>query len=254
MKVALTNEMSDRIIECELTWHKRKPIDVEKARTQHHAYRECLERNGLEVRHLAVNKDYPDSVFVEDTAVVVDELAVITSMGAESRCGEVEALAVELAQYRPLVRIERPARIEGGDVLRVGRKVWVGLGNRTDRAGYKALADILAPHGYDVIAVPVKGALHLKSAITALDDESLIINRRALDPESFAGFKLIDTPPDEPGAANVLRLGKALCLHSGFVRTIEQLDGLSYRLDPVDISELIKAESGVTCSSIIINN
>ena len=251
MDFALVNEVSPRLVDCALTYKDRVVIDIAEARRQHDEYVSQLEQGGLTVRRLEINQDYPDSVFVEDTAVVVDETAVMTPMGAESRRGEVEAMAEVLAEYRPVVRIRPPAKLEGGDVLRVGRRVFVGQGSRTDRAGFQALAEALGPHGYEVTPVTLYRILHLKSAVTALDDETLIVSRDAIDIAPLAGFRLIDVPADEPDAANVLRLPRGLCLHAGFRRTIDLLDGLGYALFPVDISELIKAESGVTCSSII---
>jgi dimethylargininase len=184
---------------------------------------------------------------------VVDQAAVMTSMGADSRQAEIPAMAEELGRYRRIFRIERPARIDGGDVLIIGRRVYVGLSSRTNQAGIEALAGFLAPHGYAVAPILLNGALHLKSAVTALDDETLIINRAAVPLESFAGFRFVEAPESELGAANVLRIGDRILLHAGFERTVDKLESLGYRTRPVDVSELIKAESGVTCSSIIFS-
>jgi dimethylargininase len=188
---------------------------------------------------------------VEDTAVVVDEVAVTAAMGAFSRVGEVDEMAQVLAEYRPLIRLKRPARLEGGDVLRAGRRIFVGQGARTDRAGFEALAAALNPFGYRVEPVSLGRVLHLKSAVTALDEETLIINRAAVDAAPLSGFRLVDVPPEEPEAANVLALPRGVCLHAGFRRTIDLLDRLGRTVLPVDVGELIKAESGVTCSSIV---
>ncbi len=249
--LALTHRVSPRISQCALTYLERRPIDHHLAAAQHEAYNACLRRHGLEVIELSVNLDLPDSVFVEDAAVVVDETAVMATMGVDSRRGEVAGVEAELAKWRLIVRIDPKARLEGGDVLRMGRRLFIGLTSRTDAAGAASLTAILEPFGYRVSRVPLKKALHLKSAVSALDEETLIINPWAVDAEFFAGFRLVEAPVEEPEAANVLRLGRVICLHAGFLRTIDLLTFLGYEVDAVDISELLKAEAGMTCSSII---
>jgi len=259
MKLALTHRVSAAINQCEVNFGERRPIDLELARKQHGDYRAWLESAGVEVVELDINPEFPDSVFVEDTAVVVDEVAVLTTMGVDSRRGETRRMEEVLARYRPVKRIAdqgfEGADLEGGDVLRVGRKVWVGLSTRTSPAGARALAKILSPWGYEVIPVRVLGTLHLKSAVSALDEETLLINPPALEKEalSFQGFKWVRVPEEEPRAANCLAVGGRRAVYSGYGRTLELLARLGYDPEPLDIGELIKADSGLTCSSIIMN-
>lgn len=251
---AITHEVSPRLGECELTFHAREPIDLGLAEQQHAAYCRMLERLGARVERLTANHEYPDSCFVEDTAVVFDELAVICSPGAESRRGETALIAAELTKHREVVAVELPATIDGGDVLQVGKSVFVGRSRRTNRLGIERLATLLAPYGYQVEAVETTGSLHLKSACTAIDEGTLFVTPQWVDTQSLARFELVPTPPDEPAAANVLRVGEVLCLAAGFPRSAEILASRVPRLELVEISELRKAESGLTCSSLIFES
>lgn len=254
MKIALTNKVSDKINQCELTHAQRQVIDVAKAREQHAAYCDWLADCGCRVVKLAINQDNPDGVFVEDTTVVVDELAVMTTMGVASRQNEVEAMAEVLAKYKPIHRLQAPASIEGGDVARVGKKFFVGLSSRTNPAGVAALAAALEPHGYTVTGVPVTGILHLKSAVSELDEETILINPTMIDPTALKGFKWVEVPAEEPKACNILKFGNRIGIFTDYPRTAEKLAGLGYEINPIDMSELIKAESGLTCSSVIFNH
>lgn len=251
MLIALTRAVSPSINACELTFHEQQPIDVARAAEQHHAYEDCLRSLGAEVIRLPDEPDLPDAVFVEDTAVVVDEVAVIPVMGAASRRPETKSVAAALAAYRPLRHLEAPATLDGGDVLRVGRRLFVGLTSRTNQAGIAQLAAHLAPFGYQVEAVEVTGCLHLKSACTTVGNNTLLINRAWIDVAPFAGFDLIDVPASEPGAANVLLIGETLIVPSAFPQTIALLEARGFKVCPVDVSEFQKAEGGVTCKSIL---
>jgi dimethylargininase len=248
---ALTREVSPGLADCELTFLDRAPIDVARATAQHDAYCAALASLGLDVVRLPGDPALPDCCFVEDTAVVVDEVAVVASMGAPSRRGEVAAVAGALARDREIVRIEPPALIDGGDVLVVGHRVFVGQSGRTDAAGARALAAALDPFGYEVIPVAVPGCLHLKSAVTALDAETLLVNAEWIDLAPLSPYELVHVDPAEPWAANVLAVGGRVLLHRGFPRTQERLHALGYDLFPVDVSEFLKAEAGVTCKSIV---
>ena len=248
---ALTREVSPALADCELTFLDRAPIDVARAAVQHAAYCAVLASLGLEVVRLPGDPGLPDCCFVEDTAVVLDEVAVLASMGAPSRRGEVAAVAKALARDRELARIEPPARIDGGDVLVAGRRVFVGQSGRTDAAGARALAAALAPFGYEVIPVAVPGCLHLKSAATALDAETLLVNAEWIDLAPLLAYDLLQVDPAEPWAANVLVLPGRVLAHRGFPRTLERLAARGYDLHPVDVSEFLKAEAGVTCKSIV---
>ena len=198
MKLAITHQVSHRINECEVNFRDREPIDLALARRQHEGYCDWLRGIGVEVVKVDVNPDHPDSVFVEDTAVVVDEAAVMTTMGVASRRGEVAGMEKVLAQYRPIKRIAEMgfggASLEGGDVLRVGRDFFVGLTTRSNLAGARALEAALKPFGYSVTPVPVSSGLHLKSAASALDEETLLVHLPALDPGPLKRLPLHQRP------------------------------------------------------------
>jgi dimethylargininase len=251
VRIALTREVSPRLMECELTHLAREPIDVGLAAAQHLAYEACLARLGCDVRRLPPEPDMPDSVFVEDTAVVLDEIAVIARPGAPSRLAETTSVAEALRPRRKLARIEPPATLDGGDVLVVGRTVYAGLSKRTDAAAVAQLAKILSPHGYTVIGVPVAGCLHLKSAVGRVGHETLLVNRDWVDPKTFRGLDVLDVDPIERGAAGALLIGESVVYPRRFVRTLERLENSGVNVVPVDLSELAKAEAGVTCCSLV---
>ncbi|UCD39097.1 MAG: dimethylargininase [Fidelibacterota bacterium] len=251
MTIALTHIVPASINECQLTHRERQPIDLDLAVKQHAAYCGTLRSRGLQVIELDVNRDYPDGLFIEDTAVVVDELAVMTRPGAESRRGEVPGIQAELARYREVASIEAPATLDGGDVLITGKRVFVGLSSRTNRFGAMALKDILEPLGYRVVIVRVRGVLHLKSAVTAIDDATLLANPHFFDTSPFANFRLVSVDTSEPFAANALPVSGAVLLADGYPNTAEKVAKLGYHVQLVDIRELQKAEGGLTCSSII---
>jgi dimethylargininase len=205
------------------------------------------------VRHVRAAHDLPDSVFVEDVAIVLDELAVITRPGAESRRSECEAVAAVLSDYRPLQWIGAPATLDGGDVLRLGRTLYVGLSTRTNEDGARQLARHVAPFGYSVECVQATGCLHLKSAATAVDSDRVLCNRDWIDARVFGDVDVLDVDPAEPHAANVLRLGHTIVCAASHVRTAAALRARGYDVCPVDVSELAKAEAGVTCCSLIVD-
>jgi dimethylargininase len=250
--LALTHLPSPRMSECELTHVERTPIDHDLALAQHGAYCDTLRRWGLEVRVLEVNADHPDCAFIEDVAIILDEVAILTSLGTPSRRGERDAIEPVLGRYREVRRIELPARIEGGDVLQVNRTLFVGLSSRTDEAGISALLDIVKPLGYRVIAVPVRGCLHLKTACTAVADDLLLINPEWVDEQPLKDFACLRVPEGEPWGANVLRIGGRVCLSSEHVETAEMIRRRGIEVVPVDISEFAKAEAGVTCLSLLV--
>ena len=251
MMLALTHAVPTNVTRAQTTFIKRKPINKALAERQHDAYCQALERHGFKVKKLSANAAHPDACFVEDTAVVVDELAIITSMGAESRRDEPQAIAAELALHRELAHLKPPAKLEGGDVLRVGKKLYVGLSGRTNAEGVVALTQILKPRGYKVVPVEVNGCLHLKTACTALDDEMLLLNPHCVAPEMFKGCKLLYVPESELLAANTLRLGEVVLLAAGFLETLELVGRHHPQVETLDISEFQKMEAGLTCMSIL---
>ena len=251
---AITHKVSPRIADCELTFVERAPIDYELASRQHEAYETKLSELGVTVTGLSENEIYPDCSFVEDTAIVLDEIAVICSMGVASRRGETALIARELSNYRELAFISLPAMVEGGDVLRVGRRILVGISSRTNREGIDELTRIVAPHGYEVIALSTKESLHLKSACTAIDDETLFRNPNWIEIDALRGFRLLATPANEPESANVLRLGSTVCVQAGFPGAVELIGKIAQRVETIDMSELRKAEAGLTCCSVVFES
>src|SRR5262249_30772102 len=174
--IAITHAPSPKMEQCERSYVARTAIDLRRAAQQHEAYCRMLRALGVDVITLDVNRDLPDCVFVEDTAIVLDEVAVLSSMGVESRRAEPAGIELELRKYREIDRVQRPATIEGGDVLRVGRELLVGLSSRTNRAGANALGALARRYGYELVPVPVWDCLHLKTACTVLPDRSLLTN------------------------------------------------------------------------------
>jgi dimethylargininase len=248
---AITRAVSPAIVNCELSFVPRQPIDLKIAREQHHFYEQLLEKLGARVVSLASEPDLPDSMFVEDPAIVLDELAVIFPLGTESRRLEAASLAEAISRFRKLEHVTLPGTLEGGDILRIGRKLFVGVTKRSNAEGIRQLAAILAPHHYIVIAVPVTGCLHLKSAVTCLGRDTLLANRAWLDPAPFCGYHWIDVDPAEPHAANALALGSTIIFPASFPGTRACVEAQGFHVTPLDISELQKAESGLTCSSLI---
>jgi dimethylargininase len=251
MLIALTRGVSPTLGNCELQELKREPIDVQKAAEQHREYERCLAALGARVISLPADARFPDGVFVEDPAVVLDEAAVMTRMGAESRRGEGEQLRKALKEFRPLSEIREPATLEGGDVMRVGKTLFVGLSRRTNRDGIGQFSGLARPFGYQVIAVRVDGCLHLKSACCYLGRQTVLANRAWIDTAPLEGFKIIDVPADEPRSANVLKVGETLILPDAFPKTLELLTNAGFQVRTVDVSELAKAEGGVTCTSLL---
>lgn len=251
MRLAITRDISPRIGACELTYQKRQPIDLALARSQHVQYEELLAALGCTVHRLPAEPELPDSVFVEDIAIVLDELAVITRPGAESRRPEIESIANALGAYRRLEFIEAPGTLDGGDVLRLGKRLFVGLSFRTNETAIEQLRRLIAGFGYGVTAVPISGCLHLKSAVTQVGHDTLLINRDWIDADAFGPMRLIDVDPAEPSAANALLIDQAVVYSSAFPQTRKRLESNGIVVHPSDTSELAKAEGGVTCCSLV---
>jgi dimethylargininase len=251
---AITRAVSERLPACELTHLERVPIDIARARAQHAAYEAALAAAGTLVVRLPAADDLPDAVFVEDTAVVLDEVAVVTRLGARSRAAEADDIAAALAEYRPVRRLIRPATLDGGDVLRVGRTLYVGRSGRTNGAGVQQLRGLIWRHGYRVVAVPVRGCLHLKSAATLADDHTLVLNPQWVPEDAFtgAGLDILRVPEEEPWGANVLRIGDVVLVPDNVPRTRALLASRGLAVRRVNVSELQKAEAGVTCMSIVL--
>lgn len=249
--VALVRELSPRLAECELTHLQRRPIDLERARLQHLAYLDLLVSLGCAVRMLRPTPELPDAVFVEDTAVVLDELAIVTRPGAESRRLETATVEPMLGEYRPVRVITAPATLDGGDVLVVEKEIFIGLSSRSNRAAVDQVRRWAEPAGYRVHEVAMKGCLHLKSAVTTVGRGLLLVNPAWVDPAPFAGKGIIEVDPSEPHAANALRVGGAVIFPVSFPATRRRLEAAGVTVHDIDLSELAKAEGAVTCCSLI---
>jgi dimethylargininase len=245
--IALTRDVSPAIAKAEVTHIERVPIDYERAVAQHRQYCELLQSLGCVVVELPGDPRHPDCVFIEDTAVVLDDVAVITRPGALSRRGETAVVAEALSSLRPLVHIEAPATLDGGDVLVFGDTIYVGLSSRSNAA---AIEQLRAKTGREVIGVPVHGALHLKTAVTQVSADTLLVNPEWVDTAVFSGWSFIDVDPAEPFGANAVLIGEQVVYARAFPRTLERLRGLDVHL--VDADELAKAEGGVTCCSLLV--
>ena len=254
MLVAITREVSPAIGDCELTHLERSSIDVGVARAQHVAYTATLADLGCRVEQLPAEPDLPDSVFVEDVAVVLDEVAIITRPGAESRRGERPTIEEALTPYRPLDRIEAPGTIDGGDVLIVGRDIWIGLTSRSDHHAVRQFRGAVADYGYRVHPVEVNECLHLKSAATAVDADTLLVDPNRVNIGQFGDHRYLTIDPSEPGAANVVRVGNAVVAAAAYPLTAQRLVDAGYEVRTVDASELARAEGALTCCSLLFED
>ncbi len=251
MLIAITRDVSASLADCQLSFVDRETLDTERAAAQHHAYRQALKSLGCRVIALPAQDAMPDAVFVEDVALVFDEIAVMTRPGAESRRDEGASVAKVLGRYRALCTIEAPGTIDGGDVLRVGRKIFVGESARSNAAGIEQLRASVAEFGYMVQGVPTRECLHLKSAVTQLTEDTLLIQIEWVDRDVFAEYRLIDVDPDEPHAANALRIGDGVVYPASFPRTRQRIVDAGVAITTVDLSELQKAEGATTCCSLV---
>lgn len=252
-RIAITRAVSRALEHCELSHLPRRPIDLALAQRQHAAYEQALRDAGCEVRQLAEQPDHPDSVFVEDTVIVLNEVAVITRPGAASRRGETASMATALDGLRELVHIEEPGTLDGGDVLWLDRMLYVGASARSNADGITQLARLVAPFGYRVEAVPLHNCLHLKSAVTRVTDEHVLLNPAWVDAACFPGFATVVVDRSEPHAANAVRIGDTVIYPASCPRTTDTLRKLGIDVRNVDMSETEKAEGGVTCCSVIID-
>lgn len=250
--MAVTRKISSAMARCELTHLLRAPINIALAREQHRAYEQTLRGLGCRVESLGEEPELADSVFVEDTAVILDEVAVIARPGAESRRPETASVAAALGKYRNLVRIESPGTLDGGDVLRVELSLYVGVSSRSNASGIEQLGALLQPFGYRVRPVTVHGCLHLKSAVTQVAADLLLINSRYVERQHFPGMRFLEVDESEPLGANALMVGGEVIYPRSHPRTAEALRRHGIRVHTLDMSETEKAEGGVTCCSLLL--
>jgi dimethylargininase len=250
--IAYTRAVSPRLADCELTHLERDPLDVAGAEAEHAQYEAVLASLGADVRRLPPTPHLPDGVFVEDAAVVLDEVALITRPGAVSRRPETESVAAALGAHRPLVHIGSSGTLDGGDVLACGRTLYIGVSTRTSRDAIAQAATLLKPFGCTVVAVEFAGCLHLKSAVTRITDDLLLLNPQWVRADAFEGFRSLAVDPSEPHAANALALGGAIVHPLQHARTRARIEAAGFAVRTVPQVELAKAEAGVTCCSLLV--
>jgi len=252
MKIAILRTPPPDLEQCELTHLGRTSIDRALAAAQHENLAQILSDRNYTVITLPPVPGLPDSAFVEDTALILPEAAILLPLGTASRTAESELMRATLEELFGIVRsIPASAKIEGGDILRIGKQIFVGISTRTELAGAEALAGIAGEWGYEVSTVEVSGSLHLKTAVTAPDDASVLLNPDWVDRGAFADKDIIEVDGSEPFAANILRLGSKLVAHEGFPLTIGRLKNAGFDVIETDISEFLKAEAGLTCLCLI---
>jgi dimethylargininase len=252
MKLAILRDVSPFMADCELTHFSRVPIDINKAIAQHKEYEEGLKSLSCNIVKAMPAPKLPDSVFVEDSALVLNEVAIITMPGAESRRPETIGIAEVLKDYRPLHFIETPGTIDGGDVLVIDKDVFIGLSDRTNISAIDQVKKFLSPFGYKIHGVKLKGCLHLKSAITQVGMGTVLLNPEMVDKELFSRYLQIPTDKNEPFAANALLIDDTVIYSTEYPLTALRLAESGIELYIVDNSEVVKAEGGVTCCSIVL--
>ncbi|MFN2215849.1 MAG: dimethylarginine dimethylaminohydrolase family protein [Anaerolineales bacterium] len=252
--IAITRKVSPSINQCELTYLERDPINLEIANDQHENYEKALRSLGLKVISLPPAPDLPDSVFVEDIALVLDEIAIITRPGAVSRRKEVADIKNALKPYRELVSIQAPGTLDGGDILAAGDTIYVGVSSRSNQEGIQQLQEFVNPFGYHVEAISVNGCLHLKSAVTLVGESIFLINPEWINKEIFKGYRIIEIDEKEKNAANALLIDQTVIYQPSFPETAEKLADAGLNLKMVDSSELGKAEGALTCCSLIFRS
>lgn len=251
MLIALTRSLDSSIADCQLTFMEREPIDVQRAGEQHEGYQKALRSMGAEVVNIPAGAGQPDCVFLEDNAVVLDEVAVLAEMARDSRKAETTLVGQLLATQREIAWIEPPGTLEGGDVFIVGRTIYVGLSTRTNESGAQQLAAIVEPIGYRVRTVAVTGCLHLTTGAMCAAEGIVLANPQWVDCEAFTGVEVVAVDSAEPWAANALPIGGTTLLCDCFPRTRELLESLGVTTITTDVGELMKAEAGLTCMSLI---
>jgi len=253
MLTAITRGVSPRIGDCLLTHMERQTIDAARAAAEQRAYERALRELGVRVTSLPPDDDLPDCAFAEDTALVLDEAALLARMRSPTRAAELDTIAEALAPHREIVRLDAPAHLEGGDTFRIGRTIYVGLSSRTNDAGVEALRGVVERFGYRVAPVAVRGCLHLSTGASYVGGGVVLANPRWVETAAFADRTVLTVPEDEPWAANALLIGETVVMPAGFPRTRELIEGLGQTVRTLNITELMKAEAGLSCLSLRFN-
>jgi dimethylargininase len=250
--IAITRELNTAIGRCELTFLRRASIDIALAQQQHQHYQSVLSSIGCEIVVVPTEPGLADSVFIEDTAIVLDEIAVLLRPGAASRRPEVAGVEAVLQQYRTLASIQSPGTLDGGDLLRIGNVIFAGLSTRSNQSGIEQLRDIVMDYGFAVKTVETTKCLHLKSAVSEVAPGALLINPDWINGSAFGDYELIEVDREEPHAANALLVGQNVMFPAAFPRTMDKLATRGINVTPIDLSELQKAEGAATCCSLIL--
>lgn len=246
---AITRQPGPNVIHGLTTANLGRP-DFTLMQSQHQAYVGTLKELGLSVIILPAEPDFPDACFVEDPAIVLPEVAVISRPGAPSRRGERASLEAVLAHLRPLARIEAPGTLEGGDVLVIGRAVFIGLSERTNRPGAEQLARILSRYGYHSTFIPLADGLHLKSSVNYVGKNSVLVTPDFAAHDAFSDYEKLVVAPADAYAANTLLLNEHLITPAGFPAVKAMLDSLGLPIIELDMSEARKLDGGLTCLSL----
>ena len=249
----IVRKISRSLASCELLHVQRQTFDIEKARRQHAAYVAALEAAGVAVSVLPEEPELPDSTFVEDPVIVLDEIAVLCRLGAASREPEADKIAEHIADIRAVHRITPPATIEGGDVLRIGKTLFVGISSRTNGEGIRQLEEIVSHFGYRVVGVKVNGCLHLKTAVTSPTEGLLVANTDWIDVTPFRQFEILNVPKSEPWGGNTLAVNGTVLVADSSPQTAALLESRGLQVKRLAISELQKAEAGLTCLSVLFS-
>ena len=251
MATALVRGVPDSFVNA-LRSHSDVP-DVDEARRQHDAYVTALADAGYEILMLPPDEDYPDCPFVEDTAVALDDTVVITRPGAESRRGETVAVAAALETLGAVGRVPEPATLDGGDVMQMGDKLFVGRTDRTNQGGLDHMARLSSLLGYHMRPIPVTGVLHLKSAVLPIDPSTVLLSPDHVSPEPFGDYRIIPRAAGEEHPSSVLPLRNGTLLATASSPdTIASLEGFGYKVVPIDISQFQAADGGLTCLSVLL--
>lgn len=252
MKIGLVRKPDASIARCELTHLEREQIDFNLLLKQHDQYVSCLRKAGIKVEFLPELPLSGDGVFVEDTALVLDEVAVICHPGADSRKNETDSVQLALSKYRKVIKkINGAATVDGGDLLKINRKIYVGQSTRTNAAAHEQLKSFLSQYGYEVITVPVSKCLHLKTGVCFLGNNTVLLNPAWINPDTFKGMTIIEVDDSEPFGANAILLDDLIIHNSAFPLTQKRIKNEGFRVESLSITELAKAEAGLTCISLI---
>lgn len=250
--IAMIRPIPDSFVQA-LVREGRPSLDVARARIQHDRYRTELETSGYQVEVVPSDEAYPDCLFIEDTAVVLGKVAVVTLPGAEARRGETPPVAEALARHLATEHIVAPGTMDGGDVMIMDQTVYVGRSERTNEEGIDQLRQIAAAHGLDVVAVEVHGTLHLKSAVLPVDGETVVVTPDAVDEEALEGLRIVYELDSERNRFSALTMADGRVLVTANApETSDLVAGLGIDVSPIDVSAIQAADGGLTCMSILL--